>query len=353
MAYQNNNQYADQTSSQWTKSVPASSYGSYGYNPPAYYQPPYNPELEGMSGVVPGGSYSGPPGYSSVYPQVDNSAKLKEFYRKYEISPLFQEDIECVKKYDIHVIADDSSSMTEPSEYLSFRTNTIVKKTRWDELHETIEVITELAILLDDDGIDLWFLNVADPVKNVTSKETVMMHFNRVPRGRTPLTSVLARVMQEPSASGKPKLILIATDGEPNDDDGYDDSENFLRLLKSRNVDRNRISILACTTSEKQMEWLNRVDKEAKHVDVIDDYLTERGQILAVQGSSFTYSHGDHVLKMLLGPVLQKYDDLDEKPLKTTNRNASTIHSSGIHSSAHGHNGSRGSKSKQNDCVIL
>lgn len=293
-------------------------------------QPSYNPYARDPD-------MTGPPGYSSIYPQDDNNAKLKDFYRKYEISPLFQEDIECVKKYDIHVIADDSGSMVEPSEYLSFRTNKFVKKTRWDELQETVEVITELAILLDDDGIDLWFLNVRDPIKNVTCRETIMKQFNRVPRGRTPLTSVLRRVMQEPSVSGKPKLILIITDGEPNNDDGYDDSDNFLRLLKSRDVDNNRVSILACTSSDTHMQWLNRVDEEAKHVDVIDDYLTERTQILNVQGSSFSYSHGDHILKMLLGPVLQKYDDLDEKPIKKPTGSVSL---------------NRRNK-KQNDCVIL
>jgi hypothetical protein len=250
-----------------------------------------------------------------LIPADNRETQFKEFCRKYEISPTFQEDIDVIRKYDIIVIADDSGSMAEPSEYLSYRTNKFVKATRWDELRETIEVITELAISLDDDGIDLWFLNVNEPVRNITSKRTILEKFDRKPEGRTPLTRVLSRVMQERSASGKPKLILIATDGEPNTDDGYDDCENFLKLLKTRDVNMNRVGILACTTSDKQMKWLERVDVEAEHVDVIDDFLSEREQIIKVQGKGFTYSHGDHILKMLLGPILQKYDDLDEKPL--------------------------------------
>jgi len=149
----------------------------------------------------------------------------------YEISPLFQEDIQVIKKYDIVIICDDSGSMVEPSTYLSFKTNKMVTKTRWDELQETVEIIVELCILLDDDGIDIWFLNSRSlPVKNVTSKEKVMELFNMKPYGRTPLTRVTEKVMMEPS--NKPKLILIATDGEPNNDDGYSDCDNFLRLLK-------------------------------------------------------------------------------------------------------------------------
>lgn len=251
-----------------------------------------------------------PPPYQ---PSSHDPDKLKEFFRNYEISPHFQEDIECVKNYDIIVVCDDSGSMVEPSEYLSFKTNKMVKKTRWDELQETVEIIVELGVLLDDDGIDLWFLNRDDPVRHVVSKDTVIELFNRKPSGRTPLTRVVGRIMRE--LSHKPKLILIATDGEPNDDAGYSDCDNFLRLLKHRDADRNRIGILACTTSDSSMAWLNRVDKEAKHVDVIDDYLSEREQILKIQGKSFSYSHGDHILKMLLGPILQKYDDLDEKRL--------------------------------------
>ncbi len=253
-----------------------------------------------------------PPPYETN--TMNNEDKLKDFFRMYEISPLFQEDIHCVKNYDIIIICDDSSSMTEPSTYLSLKTNKMVTKTRWEELQETVEIISELCVLLDDDGIDIWFLNKNDPIKNITSKEKIMELFDRKPCGRTPLTRVTQRVMAEPS--NKPKLILIATDGEPNQEDGYCDSNLFISLLKHRDVDRNRISILACTTSDSQMEWLDRVDKEAKHVDVIDDYLSERKQIIAIQGNDFSYSHGDHILKMLLGPILQKYDDLDEKKIR-------------------------------------
>lgn len=271
--------------------------------------------------------YYPPPAYQQNHLDVvdkksfedSSDQKLKNFCRSYEISPLFQEDIQCIKKYDIVVLCDDSGSMVEPSTYLSFKDNQMVNKTRWDELRETVEVITELCVLLDDDGIDIWFLNGNRPIKNITDKNKVTELFNnRKPSGRTPLTRVTRQIMSEPSQSGKPKLILIATDGEPNNDDGYSDCYNFLTLLKNINVNDNRISILACTSSDSQMDWLDIVDKEAKHVDVIDDYLSERKQILDIQGKNFSYSHGDHILKMLLGPILQKYDDLDEKPI---NRN--------------------------------
>jgi hypothetical protein len=265
------------------------------YNPG--FQPPYNP------------------GFQSPYltRPVDKFDLLKQFFRKYDISQIFQEDVDSILQYDIIIIADDSTSMTTPSTYLSFKTNKEVTNTRWDELRETIEVIIEFAICLDNVRIDVHFLNIETPLENITSIEQLNPYFNRVPRGSTPLTKVLKRVIDKPST--KPKLILIATDGEPNDENQNNDCYNFINLLKMRDSEKNRIGILVCTT--QNLEYLNEIDKEAKHVDIIDDYISEYNQIISIQGKDFSYTHGDHILKMLLGPILHKYDDLDEIPIKS------------------------------------
>jgi len=262
------------------------------YNPG--FQPPYNPLYQARP--------------------VDKFELLKQFFRKYDISQIFQEDVDNILKYDICLILDDSTSMTTPSTYISFKTNKEVTNTRWDELRENIEVIIELGICLDNVKIDVHFLNIETSLRNITSIEQLNPYFDRVPRGSTPLTKVLKRIIDEPSV--KPKLILIATDGEPNDDSGKNDCDNFLNLLKMRDSERNRIGILACTT--QNLQYLNRIDKETKHVDIIDDYKSEYYEIISIQGRDFSYTHGDHILKMLLGPILQKYDELDEIPIKST-----------------------------------
>lgn len=263
-------------------------------------------------------SYAQPVNYHTNN-NITKQAKLKEFFRKYEISPCFQEDISAASEYEIIVIADDSTSMRDPSDYLSIYNGRIVYGTRWTELQMTIEVLAEIGVILDDDGIDIWFLNRQEPVKNIRSAEEVKILFRDDPTGRTPLTAVLKKVMAQPTV--KPKLILIATDGEPNDDDGYSDTDGFITLLSNRDFERNRIAILVCTTSEKTMKWLNDVEKKCKRVDVIDDFATEKSEILKVQGKDFTYTIGDHILKMILGPIFQKFDDLDEKPLPGYSKN--------------------------------
>lgn len=180
--------------------------------------------------------------------QALNDAKLNDFFAKYEISPYIQEDIYHLRDYEIILLCDDSSSMKEQSEYLSFYTNSIVRKTRWEELKETIDVLVELGVLMDESGVDVWFLNKNTPNKNIKTKEQVMDLFKHTPHGRTPLTRALYKIMSE--YTNKPKLILIATDGEPTDDQGNSDFVNFRRLLQTRNADRNRIGILACTGDE-------------------------------------------------------------------------------------------------------
>lgn len=41
------------------------------------------------------------------------------------------------------------------------------------------------------------------------------------------------------------------------------------------------------------MEYLNHWDQEIPNLDVVDDYRSERKQILAVQGKDFPFSFGD------------------------------------------------------------
>lgn len=116
--------------------------------------------------------------------------------------------------------------------------------------------------------------------------------------------------------TAKPKLIIIATDGLPTDSEGYTDIGPFERLLKSRNADRNRLGVLICTDESKVVKIFNRLDGDVDRLDVIDDFETETEHVKEVQGKSFSYNYGTHVARVLLGPVFQKYDDMDEKKLK-------------------------------------
>ncbi|KAJ3057790.1 hypothetical protein HDU98_006064 [Podochytrium sp. JEL0797] len=73
------------------------------------------------------------------------------------------------------------------------------------------------------------------------------------------------------------------------------------------------VAFLTCTDDDAEIGYLEHWDREIRDLDVIDDYYTERRQILAVQGQQFAFSRGDWVCKMLLGCIDTEIDGLDER----------------------------------------
>ena len=56
------------------------------------------------------------------------------------------------------------------------------------------------------------------------------------------------------------------------------------------------VSVLACSNSEKDVGYLNKLDSSVKNLDVLDDYESERSEIARSKGPlANIYSLGDHV----------------------------------------------------------
>jgi hypothetical protein len=152
--------------------------------------------------------------------------RFRPFFDKYGISPYYHNDLRTLDRFDIVIVADDSGSMS-----------TLVGqgKTRWDELKEVLSVVIELGVLLDEDGIDILFLNRGTRRK-VKSPQEIMDLLRQPPQYRTPLSSRTREAMRLANPS-KPMLLLIATDGEPYTvdnryDPNYDSIETFRRVLE-------------------------------------------------------------------------------------------------------------------------
>ena len=62
----------------------------------------------------------------------------------------------------------------------------------------------------------------------------------------------------------------------------------------------------------KTYEYLNILDKKVPNVDTLDDYLSELKEVQNAQGLNYKYSLGDHVARLLLGPICPELDSLDE-----------------------------------------
>ncbi len=183
-------------------------------------------------------------------------------------------------------VCDDSGSMNE---------KTKEGRTRWQELLRVVEMIISISCLMDPTGVDIYFLNRTG-MSNVTSFEQVRHLFQNQPSGSTPIVPVLEDIY-ESDPTGK-RLVILITDGAPTKKSGASNITEFKSVLKNRGLN-DHVAIVACTDDESTMEYLNGWDEELKNLDVIDDYESEKRQILKVQGKNFGFSFGDYVVKIM------------------------------------------------------
>ena len=237
--------------------------------------------------------------------QLSKSEKIQNLISSYEIDPLFSEKLCILEQYDIVCIIDDSGSMNTP---LNDGTHT----TRWDELKSVVNIVIRISTIFDDDGIDIHFLN-RNCYKKIKSFEQISHILNNKPSGLTPLNNKLSEVLEEYDNSSKPVLIVIATDGVPTNVFGHPDLDNFKQTLINKDHSKFYVSFLACSDQEADIGYLNKLDKKIPNIDTLDDYQSELKEVLHAQGKKFKYTFGDHVTRLLLGPICSELDKLDEK----------------------------------------
>mmetsp|Transcript_135579 Transcript_135579/g.377582 ORF Transcript_135579/g.377582 Transcript_135579/m.377582 type:complete len:260 (+) Transcript_135579:59-838(+) len=231
---------------------------------------------------------------------------LKAVLIRYGITICDAEDLFVLKDYDIAIIADDSGSMR----------SRIGSVSRWDELKDTVSQIVDIATCFDTDGVDVHFLNQGT-VKGVHSSQDMCLRsaFARPPRGSTPLTETLERVLAEfqqdrGSNFQKPLLLMIATDGIPNG--GATRFANCVRGSIFSFAGKVRYQLLPCSDNDSDVAWMNDLDVEFSEVDTTDDYATEKCEVLRA-GLAKTFERSDWIMKALLGPVSKKFDAWDDR----------------------------------------
>jgi hypothetical protein len=226
---------------------------------------------------------------------------------RHGIRPDYIRALRNLEAFDIVLIADDSGSMALEASQGDGATRT----TRWGELRDVARVVVDIAAALDQDGLDVFFLNRGE-LKGVVEPGPVLARFENEPEGGTPLASTLARALHakgyqfsgEAAAlapgtrrSGKRLLFLIATDGVPDTDEGGVPA--FTAALRAL-PENCFVQLVACTDDEAAVAWMDELDGQVRYVDVNDDYHSERAQVLAAQGGGFTFSRGDYIAKVLL-----------------------------------------------------
>jgi hypothetical protein len=227
--------------------------------------------------------------------------KLKDFCSSHEIKLENVMKLRKLEEFEIICVCDDSGSMgsftdDQPSDPFG------KKKTRWDELRETMNFILDLSTCLDKDGVDIFFLN-RPPIMHVTSTSQIQVAFQTPPSGYTPTVKTLKYILQEKHAAVAEKklLLILATDGQPTDDMGNVQLQEFIDYVKAKpkNV---FLSIVACTDDEMSIDYLKGlVINKFPQVEVTDDYRSERKQVVAKTNKPFSF--GDYICKIVLGPI--------------------------------------------------
>lgn len=115
-----------------------------------------------------------------------------------------------LKGYDIVVLVDKSGSMGTKSTKME-------GKTRWQECAETAVSLARFFEPIDADGLTLITFNSSATVyDNQTADKLEALFKSEQPGGSTNLAAALDKAFEKKFASGKPTLVFVFTDGEPD-----------------------------------------------------------------------------------------------------------------------------------------
>jgi len=242
--------------------------------------------------------------------------KLRQIVGKHEISQHYVNKLQLLQTFKIVFIFDDSGSMnTSVVESPLNNPQTLIKATRWDELKYFASISIELATVFNTNGCDIYFLNrFPSPVKNILDSSQLINYFRDKPAGLTPINRVLNQVLADnpPHVLGERNLLIIlATDGEPTNQLGNVDTNEFKNILISR-PGRVFTNIVCCTDDDDSIGYLSVFDKQIPRLDVVDDYRTERNEIKKIKGANFSFSFGDYVSKTMIGSIDPETDRMDQ-----------------------------------------
>ncbi|KAL9598830.1 MAG: hypothetical protein Q9219_004249 [cf. Caloplaca sp. 3 TL-2023] len=263
-------------------------------------------------------------------------AQVAEFSRRYNIQMEIARDIVKLALFDIILYIDDSGSMK-----FEEGGNRIV------QLKKILSQVVSAAMLFDDDGISIRFMNwqprglqygeqpqggevTQNMLDRIQSDQTLRYIADQIPfKGLTPLgTNLRQRVIDPlvlgPARSGamrKPVLVLTITDGAPAGEppDTIFDTIRYAssEMSKMPRYGQRAISFqFAQVGDDSQAEtFLARLDSDpsfGRLVDVTSGLEREQAQ-MARANPPVDLTQELWVMKMLLGSIDPSYDTTDEK----------------------------------------
>jgi len=224
--------------------------------------------------------------------------KVRIIADKLDLTNEMAHDFYEIINVEVIVVADDSGSMMG---------------SRWNELKVGLTALADLLVMIDDgNGFELKFLNSRPPhggqsVQIHCANDLLSVWNWARPQGRTPLCDTVSPYMSAHGMTAHTRLVLIFTDGEPNQ--GY---RALQRVINSKTHGKVGVGFMMCTTDDDVVEMYNKYfDKDIPGVDVCDDYESEKREAMQ-HGKKLPYNV--YLVKAMLGPLHEKYDMMDETP---------------------------------------
>jgi len=263
------------------------------------------------------------------------------------IHPRYWPMINVMRIFDFALVIDNSGSMNN-----TIRNNDLPKnnRTRYGELKYNCARMLDIIMSIDYNGLDIYTINpisTAGQIRsnyksfggsrfiNINDREHLQRIFSERPHSSTPLCNAVDAAIFDHKQKyynidenqfSKPLMLIISTDGCPND------VNRFTQIINGRTKDSVFVSFIICSDNDKDTEYLNRFDtptrrinltdgrNEIDGVEVIDDYKTEKEQILHIQGKKFQYSRGDHEIRKICAPVFPIMDSIDQLKISDFNK---------------------------------
>lgn len=254
--------------------------------------------------------------------------RLSQIADRYEMDQsLLNKIVNYLIRYEIKILNDDSGSMNDP--LLNSTSGSSRPESRFKYLENINKIIIEIASLLDEDGIDIYFLN-RKGMENVQSLEQCASLFGASPSGRTDILRMINSMYEshfsKPTEGRKPLLTLFFTDGYPTD--YYEQHTNQYNLdrvfsqistLQSRYLNEAFFSVILTieknTPEGKRVhDAYSRFDEIIPNFDVVSQYHDEREEVMEIQKKDpeFTFNMAIYIAKILLGSLDNDFDNMDE-----------------------------------------
>ncbi|KAJ9112737.1 hypothetical protein QFC22_006239 [Naganishia vaughanmartiniae] len=291
--------------------------GTIRYAPPPGPPPNHNATHTPSTGSAYAPPPGPPPGHSaglvSANPFINHSRSVSSGSTPSPSASHFPSaDISILAKYDTIILIDDSGSMAGG---------------RWQQVRVALMDVATRVARVDEDGIEVHFVNSMVEGYNLTTAGSVEKLFNKVkPTNGTPTGAALRRILepymdqlehvQQLKANGeqipvgedvKPVNVIVLTDGAATDD-----PESVIVSVASR-LDRggfplNQLGI--------QFLQIGNEPEAREALQALDDGIKERHEVRDIVDTVVYHGDGaavsaEQILKVLLGGIQKHLDEQD------------------------------------------